>query len=194
MTALWTCHVPDPTCPATGPTRGQSHALRGFTIIEMLVSIGVAAVLFAVAAPEMGVFLQNSHIRAAAESMQNGLALARAEAVRQNQNVEFVHSAVGWVVELPGSTTPLHEASGKESEAGLNVVSTPITADRLTYDALGRRTANTDGSDPLTTIDIGPLTASTGTRYQPLRIQIENTGAARLCSPSAPATDSRACL
>ncbi len=67
---------------------------RGFTIIELVVTIGVMALIMMIAMPNVTSWLGNTHIRNLADSLQNGLQIARAEAVRRNQSVSF------WLVGL----------------------------------------------------------------------------------------------
>ncbi len=86
------------------------------TMIELMVGIAIVAVLFSLAAPSFSTWIQNTHIRTAAEAIQNGLMLARAEAVRRNANVRFqltstldnacVLSTTGtnWVISLDDPT------------------------------------------------------------------------------------------
>ena len=62
---------------------------RGFTIIEVMISLVVLGVLLALGAPGFVEWLQNQQIRAAAEATLNGLQVARAEAVRRNTPVRF---------------------------------------------------------------------------------------------------------
>lgn len=69
--------------------RSQRLQARGVTMLEMAVVVAIAAVLAAVAAPSFSQFLKNSQIKGAAESVENGLRLARAEAVRHNTLVRF---------------------------------------------------------------------------------------------------------
>ena len=62
---------------------------RGFTIIEVMISLVVLGVLLALGAPGFIEWLQNQQIRAAAEATLNGLQVARGEAVRSNTPVRF---------------------------------------------------------------------------------------------------------
>jgi type IV fimbrial biogenesis protein FimT len=62
---------------------------RGFTLIELAVTLAIVAILFAQAAPSFTAWIHNAQIRTAAESMQSGLQLARAEAIRRNRSVYF---------------------------------------------------------------------------------------------------------
>ena len=175
------------------------HQLRpsqaaGVTLIELLIAVSVTAILLAIATPSMRAFIENVRIRATSESLQNGLALARAEAVRRNQAIEFVRLTTGWVVRVPGTSAALHTASGKEGNNGIAVTIAPSGADRITYDAFGRTTANADGSSPLSTVDIASAHPPSVGNYRPLRVQIQATGAPRVCNPAVSSTDSKACL
>jgi type IV fimbrial biogenesis protein FimT len=62
---------------------------RGFTLIEVIIAVTIAAFILAAALPSAGAWIRNSRIRTAAESMSVGLQQARAEAVRLNQPVSF---------------------------------------------------------------------------------------------------------
>lgn len=61
----------------------------GFGLIELMVGLAVLGILFATAMPAFSNWVRNAKIRATAESLQNGLQLARAEAVRRNALVRF---------------------------------------------------------------------------------------------------------
>ena len=62
---------------------------RGFTIIEVMITLAVIGVLLALGAPGFVEWLQNQQIRAASEATVNGLQVARGEAVRRNTPVRF---------------------------------------------------------------------------------------------------------
>lgn len=61
----------------------------GFTLIEMMVTLAVMALLLMMGLPSMSTWLQNTQLRASAESIQAGLQLARAESLRRNAPVRF---------------------------------------------------------------------------------------------------------
>lgn len=63
---------------------------RGFTIIELMIGIALLGVLLVLAMPSFTQMLHNTKLRAGAESISNGLQLARSEALRRNQPVEFL--------------------------------------------------------------------------------------------------------
>ncbi len=179
----------------SNPTSMKMRAAAGFTVVELMITVVIVAILVSLAAPTMRSFIENARIRAASESLQNGITLARNEAVRRNVQVEFVRLNPGWVVRLPGSADALHSGGAAgEGASSLDFDLSPAGADRVTFDPFGRITANADTSDSLTGIDIASTNPPTSGNYRPLRIQLQSTGVPRLCNPAAASTESKACL
>jgi len=168
---------------------------RGFTLTELLVTVGVVAILSALAVPTMRDVIVNGRIRASSESIQNGLAQARAEAVRLNTQVEFVLGTAGWQVRKASDATVLHQSSGKEGSSSLAITKTPSDADRITYNAFGLAASvnPSDASAPLTRLDIEISNPPSSSNYHPLAVQLIG-GSARVCDPKAASTEPRACL
>jgi type IV fimbrial biogenesis protein FimT len=168
---------------------------RGFTMTELMVTVGVVAILAALAVPTMRDVIANSRIRASSESIQNGLAQARAEAVRLNTQVEFVLASTGWQVRKVSDATVLHQSSGREGSTGLTITKTPAAADRITYNAFGLAASvnPSDASAPLTRLDIEISNPPKSSSYHPLAVQLLG-GSARVCDPAAKSTEPRACL
>jgi len=65
----------------------RSRLVRGFTLIELMVTISVLAVLAAVALPNFNDLIQRWRIMQAAELLQSTLYLARSEAMKRGGNV-----------------------------------------------------------------------------------------------------------
>lgn len=115
---------------------------NGVTLIELMIGLAIFAILLAFAVPNFSNFMQNSRIRNAAEAIQSGLNLARAEAVRRNTNINFVLGAgSGWTVECqtavadvdgdnvpdcpgraPTATTPIFIQTRAAAEGSTNAV------------------------------------------------------------------------
>ena len=184
-------------------------ASKGFSAVEMLVVIAIMAILAAIAAPSFRAMLLNIQIRTAAESINNGIQLAKAEAVRRNVAVMFTMTnmnGVGWTV---GCQTPVADgngdgiddcpatiqskSSGDSTNAAILTI-TPAAADTLTFNGLGRVTPNIDASNSISTIDIDVATSDLpAAESKNLRIVI-NGGAIRLCDPNVLTTgDARGC-
>lgn len=91
---------------------------RGVTLIELMVGLTILAFLLVTGAPSLSVWLGNSQIRGAAESILTGLTQARAEAVKRNTSVRFQltstlgndcalsASGTNWVVNIGATNSP----------------------------------------------------------------------------------------
>jgi len=91
---------------------------RGFTLVEVMITITVLGILLAIGLPSMRQMLQNSQVRTAAETTLAGLQFARTEAIRRNESIRFQFvsdltsgctvsaSGTSWVVNLAGGGTP----------------------------------------------------------------------------------------
>ncbi len=62
---------------------------HGFSLIELMVTIVIFAVLVLLGVPSYQEWILNSRIRNASESIQNGLRLARNEATQRDLDVRF---------------------------------------------------------------------------------------------------------
>lgn len=98
---------------------------RGFTLVELLIGLVIVAMLLAMGAPSFSSWIRNTQIRTVSEAVQNGLQLARAEAVRRNTVISFqlvttldsscALSTAGpsWVVSLVVDPSSQVNAAGK---------------------------------------------------------------------------------
>lgn len=71
------------------------RAAAGFTLIELMVTIAVLAILLAIAAPSLETMLNQNRLAAASDQVIATLHNARMEAVRQNRRVELCNSGDG---------------------------------------------------------------------------------------------------
>jgi type IV fimbrial biogenesis protein FimT len=195
------------------------HSSAGFSIIELMIGLTVLGILIMVGLPSLATWLQNTQIRTAAESMQSGLQLARAEALRRNTTVRFqltttlaagcALSATGtnWVVSQadptgacqvdPSDTTAPQIIQKKAgTEGATNAVITATGGSSVTFNGLGRVV----GANPITRVDItntkgGACKTSGGEEpMRCLRVTVSTAGQVRMCDPSVTdVTDPRAC-
>jgi len=85
----------------------------GFTLIELMITVLVGAILLGIAVPSFRNFVQNSRLSAEANTLVYSLNLARSEAVKRNTSVEVCASmdgatcagtwANGWIVCTPSA-------------------------------------------------------------------------------------------
>lgn len=166
---------------------------RGVTIIEAMVVVAVIAILLASVAPTGGEWLANSRIRSASESMLAGLQLARTEAVRRNARVEFVLDGTtggDWTVRTALSGEEIQQRAPGEGTSNVTITAAPQGATRISFDGLGRRTINDDGSDPITSIDLDlPETILASNKTRNLRLQIDLGGQITMCDPNVSTAD-----
>jgi len=141
---------------------------KGFSLIEIAISLAVLGILIAAGIPSLRLWIQSTQVRTAAESIQNGLQLARAEAVRRNVNVRFQlttsidancaisTTGTNWVVSLSDptsacatlatetSTTGVIQArSNKEGSPNAEVSSPTNTQAAIFFNGLGRQASGT---------------------------------------------------
>jgi type IV fimbrial biogenesis protein FimT len=199
----------------------QRQAQRGVSLVELMIGLVVFALLIALSAPAFSTYVQNTKIRTAAESIQNGLQLARAEAVRRNTAVRFQFtdtatnscslSATGrnWVISLddptgkcevaPSETVAPQTIQKGSAEAGSSatVEVTPDTQPLITFNGMGR--VNPVPATDIS-IDIKNLThgacatsGSSGGAMRCLRVVVSRGGQVRMCDPARASTDPQVC-
>jgi type IV fimbrial biogenesis protein FimT len=168
----------------------------GFTLVELMVVVSILAITITLGIPSYRGWVQNTQIYNAAESAENGLQKAKAEATKRNTTVEFVLGTnPPWQIQLPGSA--VIETSTTEGAKNVVATATPAGADTVTFNSLGgvvspNPTANANGvTATLTQIDFdsGVLAGSRN-----LRVTIGLGGITRMCDPNLAAGSSpRAC-
>lgn len=73
----------------------SSERSRGFTLVELMVTVAVVAILATIAAPSMTSMLRNSRVKSQMEDVTASLQLARSEAMRRNVRVTACPSSDG---------------------------------------------------------------------------------------------------
>lgn len=77
----------------TSSYKHQANSAAGFTLIELMVTIAVLAIIVSIAAPNISTQLANQRVKATASTLANALKEARTESVIRRQNVEVVYDA-----------------------------------------------------------------------------------------------------
>jgi len=63
---------------------------RGFSLIELMVTVTLLGVLVLLAMPSMAAWIRNNKVRTVADALENGLRVAQVEATRRSRQVVFV--------------------------------------------------------------------------------------------------------
>ena len=162
---------------------------KGVTLIELMIALVILAVLMAIAFPNFSAWIQSTQIRNAAESIQNGLQIARNEAVRRNTQVTFTFTALPaatWSVDVvaPASNVQSHFAA--EGSANAQVAAAP--AGVVTFNGLGRVTPAAAYTFAISNPTGGLCTAAGGPmRCLNVTVAVAGTpggGLIRMCDPA----------
>jgi len=175
---------------------------RGFTLIEMMVTVALLSVLMMLAFPAMNEWIRNSRIRTVADALQNGLRLAQTEALRRSRQTVFsltadtnpadgltaVANGANWSVNfvplLTGeeNVTTFIEGGGLTGLAPNVRITGPAT---LCFNSLGRVA---DNPAPGTGVACSAATAAYDITIpnadRPMRVLVALGGQVRLCDPA----------
>ncbi|MEZ5499272.1 MAG: GspH/FimT family pseudopilin [Steroidobacteraceae bacterium] len=82
-----------PTRAAYLSARVRTRTARGFTLLELMVVLAIAAVVLGLGAPSFGEFRRNARLTAAANDLLTGIQQARSEAIKRQRPVALCASA-----------------------------------------------------------------------------------------------------
>ncbi len=193
------------------------HPQQGVTLIELCIGIVIMAVLIVLALPTFTAWLQNSQIRVAADAIQNGISIARSEAIRRNTSVRFQFTSTAdnscalstsgknWVVSLDDPTSPAACGSAASDTVAPRIIQmrpasdgTPnavVAADQsvIVFTGLGRV-----NPVPAANININVTNPTGGScaaagPMRCLRIVVSTGGQVRMCDPAFASTDPQGC-
>jgi type IV fimbrial biogenesis protein FimT len=101
------------------------HKLRGFTLLELMVVVAVAAIVLTLGVPQFGEFLRNSRRAELSTGLFSALSQARTEAVVRNTEITVAPSGeswtAGWRVFIDTNTNGLFD-SGDTAVAEYDIV------------------------------------------------------------------------
>lgn len=121
------------------PTVRTAVKPRGFTIIELMVTLVVLAILGAIAGPSMLDMLNATRVRTTASDLYEAAILARSEAIKRTTSVDVVPAVTGW---QDGWTVKVGSTVLKGHDAAQSVTITASATGNLTYRLDGRVSTN----------------------------------------------------
>jgi len=175
----------------------RARAATGFTLVELMLVLAVAAVVLALAAPDLRDLVRRQQLKAASADLLAAVGLARAQALARGQTVIVLARdaaegggdgwAAGWRVFAdrdgdgrPGAGDPIIAEHGPLAAGtrSASAFSTPAATPYIAYNGAGRGCGRTHGA----AARWGTLSLFHGGATR--RITINMLGRARLCDPA----------
>lgn len=179
--------------------RGVAHRGSGFTLIELMVTVALAAILAFVAVPSLNVFKRNAELTTATNALVSAIATARSEALKRNYNALVLAAdgsrwESGWIVFIDRNFNNAFDAASETVIATqeplptyFKVTKTSSSASAfILFNASGYSKNSSGGFEAVTfTISRQDLTGDDELR-QTRRIKVASTGRVRTCKPTIP--------
>ncbi|CAM8662028.1 FimT Tfp pilus assembly protein FimT [Comamonadaceae bacterium] len=180
------------------------QTMSGFTLIELMVTLTIAATLAAVAVPTVQSFLRNNELSAASSALLTAINTARMEAMKTGQSTMLVPVdngaswSEGWIVFVDKNRNQTYSSGTDTVIAQYGAVASYFsvagngtatgTVPYILFDASGYAKTKANAFGGLT-LNIQRNDVSGAEQLQQTRrIIIANTGRARVCKPQT-ATD-----
>lgn len=164
---------------------------RGFTLIEMMITVAIAAILLTVVAPSFQDFFQKNRVKRAAEEVYGLVSRARAETATRDQNMFVSINSANWCVgfanaagcdctatnpaALGACSVPVAGVPVLEVVDGANFANVTMSAETFGGGTTFNRVRGTAGT--------GRVTLESGDWA--LDVRVSNKGRVRICSPTA---------
>jgi len=176
----------------------RTRFAAGMTLIELLIGFVLIGVLLALGVPSFSAWMQNLQIRNAAESIFNGLQLARANAVQRNKSVTFTMPGPdsSWAVTIDTPNLAIAETATVQSRSAAE--GTPNALITTANPAISFSGLGATNLGALSTIQVtnptGGTCAAVGGPMRCLNVTVAVGGQVKMCDPNVTAAgDSRAC-
>ena len=105
----------------------------GFTLIELMVTIAVLAIIVGIAAPSISTQLANQRVKSTASTLENALKEAKAESIIRRQNVMVTYSSTLNTIVLTGRNSTVIATYNVNSQSTVSRVITPATVTQVVF-------------------------------------------------------------
>jgi type IV fimbrial biogenesis protein FimT len=166
-----------------------TYSAKGFTLIELMISIALIAIIASLAAPSFTTMIATQRIKGLANEIMTDLSFAKMESVQKNQCVAVNFTASGYTItQLPtcsATSGAVIKTVGNISDSNNSLTpSSGTTYLGVKFEPV-RTTAIITGTD----VVISNTNAST----RSLKIVVSTMGRSEICSPSATITGFKSC-
>lgn len=183
----------------------------GFSLIELLIGLAIAALLVMLAIPGYSVWIADAQIRNGAESIASGARYAQGQAIARNTRIDFILDPTtatgGWQAVQTSDGTVLQQGTFAEGANLASFAVLPVGETTVSFDGLGRIT-KVDAFGNLQPWSGMQVTVASATGVAGARdlIVLVGGGASlfagqigqgragiKICDPKWPATDPKGC-
>jgi len=105
----------------------------GFTLIELMVTIAVLAIIVGIAAPSISTQLANQRVKSTAINIESALKEAKAESIIRRQNVTVTYSNTLNTITLTGRSSTVIATYNVNSKSTVSQDVTPTTVTQVVF-------------------------------------------------------------
>lgn len=168
----------------------NSDAVAGFTVVELMVVVAIAAVLIVIAAPSFAEFLSKRRVDGVMSELVTDLQYARSEAVSRNVPVRVTFGADCYAIHLASASSaactrtsktispPAAEIKTVQLEQGRPLTIDPGALNYFEFDPVRGTVVNSDASSSASVT----VRSTSGTGWE-LHVLLTLMGRVGTCSP-----------
>lgn len=159
----------------------------GFTLIELMISLAIFALLLSLAAPSYSLWMASLRVNNVTQNINLAISQARSEAMRTNSLVEItINPNTAWQIKVIDTNSIINKKIEEESGNTTEMTFTPNSSRKLTFNGLGVITNNIDESVRVREILVKSTIENEALRAKKIII---NKASSVICDPDQTSSD-----